>query len=389
MSLTRLLHEGFVRSAFSETAEPLYLTSGYVYDSAEQSEDVFEGRLERHQYTRYTNPTLDVTEHRLCVLEQAERCLTTASGMAAVFGTLAGLLSAGDRLVAARAMFGSCLKVATEILPKFGIRTELVDGTDIEAWRAALSVPTQAVLVEIPANPMLQIADLPAIAALTRAAGAVCVVDAALAAPGTLQPLRHGADVAVYSLTKHADGQGRVMGGAVLGNKELLETRIMPFLRHTGPALSPYNAWVIGQSLVTLPLRMRAQSENALAAAQMFEADARVARVSYPGLPSHPQHALAQRLLPHGGTMVAVTLHGGKAAAYRFMNALRLCKISNNLGDARSLITHPATSTHRSVPEGERLQLGIEAGTVRISIGLEEVDDLCADFRQALDALAG
>ena len=386
MSVTRLLHEGFVRSAFCETAEPIYLTSGYVYASAEESEATFEGQLERHQYSRYTNPTLDVLEHRLCVLDEAERCLTTATGMAAVFGALAGLLKAGDRLVAARAMFGSCLKIVTEILPGFGIHTQLVDGDDIEAWRAALSVPTQAVLVGIPANPMLQIADLPAIVALTRAAGAVLVVDAALAAPGTLRPLTHGADVAIYSLTKHADGQGRVMGGAVLGGKALLEERIMPFLRHTGPALSPYNAAVIAQSLITLPLRLQAQSSTALLCAQRFAAHLAVERVSYLGLPEHPHHARAQRLLPHGGTMIALTLRGGKAAAYAFMNALKLCKISNNLGDARSLITHPATSTHRGVPENERIALGIGAGTVRISIGLEAPEDLWRDFEAGLKA---
>ncbi len=386
---TALLHQGFERTAFAETAEPFFLTSGFVYHSAEEAEATFNGDIVRHQYTRYTNPTTDVLENRLCMLEGAERCLSTATGMAAVYGALAGILSAGQHIVAARAMFGSCLQVITNVLPRFGITYQLIDGTNLDEWRAALQTPTHAVFVEMPANPMLQVSDLPAICNLAHAAGALVVVDSALAAPGTIKPLQHGADVVIYSLTKHADGQGRVMGGAVLGKKLLLEEKIMPFLRHTGSAISPYNAGVIGQSLITLPLRMEKQASNALQLAQALEKHPAVERVSYPHLPSHAQYDLAKKLFPHGGTMIALTVRGGKEAAFKVMNACKLFLVSNNLGDARSLVTHPVTTTHRGVPPADRALLGIADGTMRLSVGLEDSADLINDLTDALNGLGG
>jgi O-succinylhomoserine sulfhydrylase len=375
-----------MRSQFGETGEAVFLSSGFIYDTAEQAEATFLGEAQHYQYSRFGNPNLTMLEDRLAIIEGAEACRVTATGMAAVHGALLSHLSAGDHVVAARALFGSCHWIVSTLLPRFGITAEFVDGTDLDAWRAALARPTQLVLIESPSNPMLEILDLPAIAGLAHAAGAIVVVDNVFATPLLQKPLELGADVVVYSCTKHIDGQGRVLGGAVLGRKHWVETVLQPFLRNTGPALSPFNAWVLLRGLETLALRVEASARAAGILAHGLVSHPGVSRVWYPTLASHPGHALAHRQMSGGGTMVTFEIAGGKPAAFAFMNALRLIVISNNLGDSRSMVTHPATTTHMRIGADERARLGITDGVIRLSVGLEDPRDLAADLTRALDA---
>jgi O-succinylhomoserine sulfhydrylase len=375
---------GLNRTAHGETAEALFLTSGYVYDSAEQAEATFAGTVEHYQYSRFANPTLTMLENRLCLIEGAEACRTTATGMAAVNAALLSHLKAGDRVVASRALFGSCHWIVSTLLPKFGIATEFVDGADLDQWRAALARPTQLVLLETPSNPMLELVDLPAVADLAHAAGAVVVVDNVFATPLLQQPLTLGADVVVYSCTKHIDGQGRVLGGAVLSSKKWIEDTLQPFLRNTGPALSPFNAWLLLKGIETLGLRVDASCRSAAAIADFLAEQPAVSRVWYPTRADHPQRALAAKQMTAGGTIVTFEVTGGKSAAFAVMNAFNLIAVSNNLGDSKSLATHPATTTHLRIGEPERLRLGITDCTIRLSVGLEDVEDLKDDLGQAL-----
>ncbi len=383
---TQLVRGGLTRSAFEETSEALYLTSGYVYPSPEAAEAAFKGEIERYQYSRYANPTVAMFEERLRLLEGAQVCQATASGMAAVFAALMCQLKAGDRVVASRALFGSCHYIIAELLPRYGIESVLVDGTDLAAWKAALAKGAACVFVETPSNPMLEIIDLAAVAELAHRAGACFIVDNVFATPMLQRPLEFGVDVVVYSATKHIDGQGRTLGGAILCSAAFMKDRLRNFLRHTGPSLSPFNAWVLVKGLETLGLRVERHCRNALDLAQYLEGKPGVRRVIYPGLESHPQAGLARRQMQGGGTIVTIEVEGGKARAFRFLNALGLIDISNNLGDAKSLVTHPATTTHQRLPAEERAALGIAEGTIRISVGLEDVEDLKDDIAQALKA---
>jgi O-succinylhomoserine sulfhydrylase len=383
---TQAVRGGLARSGFGETCEAVYLTSGFVYASAEEAEARFKGEQDGFIYSRYGNPTVGMFEQRIAELDGAEACYGTASGMAAVFVSLLALTRAGDHVVGSRALFGSCHYILTEILPRYGITTTLVDGTDLDQWRAALTPNTKAVFLESPANPTLELIDIPAVCELAHRVGAKVVIDNVFATPLLQRPFELGADVVVYSATKHIDGQGRCLGGAVLGSRDYIDQQVQPFIRHTGPALSPFNAWVLLKGLETLALRVGQMSASALKVAQVLEGHATVARVLYPSLPSHPQHALAQRQMKAGGTVVAFELPGGQAQAFRFLNALRLVDISNNLGDSKSLITHPTTTTHRAMgPEG-RARIGVTDGMVRLSVGLEDVEDLIEDLTAALDA---
>ena len=384
---TRLVHGGVQRSQFGETAEALYLTSGYVYDSAEQAEGTFAGTVEHYQYSRFANPTLSMLEERLCLVEGAEACRTTATGMAAVNSALLAHLKTGDRVVASRALFGSCHWIVSTLLPKFGIATEFVDCADLAQWRAALSLPTQLVLLETPSNPMLELVDLRAVADLAHAAGAMVVVDNVFATPLLQQPLNFGADVVVYSCTKHIDGQGRVLGGAILAGRKWINDTLQPFIRNTGPALSPFNAWVLLKGLETLALRVDAGCRGAVAIAEFLAARPEVTRVWYPTRADHPQQALALAQMSAGGTVVTFEVAGGKDAAFNVMNAFGLIAVSNNLGDSKSLVTHPATTTHMRIGPEERAKLGITDGVIRLSVGLEDADDLKDDLAQALAAI--
>ena len=381
---TQLVHGGIKRSQHGETAEALYLTSGYVYDNAEQAEGTFAGTVEHYQYSRFANPTLSMLEERLCQIEGAEACRTTATGMAAVNAALLAHLKAGDRVVASRALFGSCHWIVSTLLPKFAIRTEFVDGSDLTQWRAALATPANLVLLETPSNPMLEIVDLPAVAELAHQAGAIVVVDNVFATPLLQQPLQIGADVVVYSCTKHIDGQGRVLGGAVLGDRKWITDTLQPFIRNTGPAMSPFTAWVLLKGLETLALRVDAGCRAAASIADFLAGQPGVTRVWYPTRADHPQRALAMRQMKAGGTVVTFEVAGGKDPAFAVMNAFGLIAISNNLGDSKSLATHPATTTHMRIGAEERAKLGITDGVIRVSIGLEDPDDLKDDLAQAL-----
>jgi O-succinylhomoserine sulfhydrylase len=385
---TRLVHGGVQRTHHGETAEALFLTSGYVYDDAEQAEATFAGTVEHYQYSRFANPTLTMLEQRLCLIEDAEACRTTATGMAAVNAALLSHLKTGDRVVASRALFGSCHWIVSTLLPKFGIETEFVDGADLGQWKAALSRPANLVLLESPSNPMLELVDLPAVAELAHAAGAIVVVDNVFATPLLQQPLKLGADVVVYSCTKHMDGQGRVLGGAVLGSKKWINDVLQPFIRNTGPALSPFNAWVILKGIETLALRVDAASRTAAALADFLAEQPGVIRVWYPTRKDHPQHALAVAQMSGGGTLVTFEVAGGKDGAFQVMNGFELIAVSNNLGDSKSLATHPATTTHMRIGEPERARLGITDGVIRVSIGLEDAEDLKDDLRRGLTHLA-
>ena len=383
---TNLVRGGLVRSPFDETSEALYLTSGYVYGSPEEAEAAFKGESDRFVYSRYANPTVAMFEERLRLLEGAEACRATASGMAAVFASIMCQVNAGDRVVASRALFGSCQYIIAEILPRYGIRTEMVDGRDMGAWKTALADGAACVFVESPSNPNLEIIDLAALAKLTRAAGALLIVDNVFATPLLQQPLKLGADIVVYSATKHMDGQGRTLGGAILCGQSFIDDHLQSFLRHTGPAMSPFNAWVLVKGLETLELRLARHVANAGELARFLEGRSGVRRVLYPGLESHPQAALARAQMRGAGSIVSVELDGGKAGAFRFLRALKLIDISNNLGDAKSLVTHPATTTHQRLKPEERAALDITDGLIRISVGLEDVEDLKEDLAQALSA---
>lgn len=381
---TQAVRGATMRSQFDETNEAIFLNSGYVYKDAEEAEAAFNQDIERFVYSRFRNPTVAMFENRLALLENAEDCRAMGSGMAAVFAALASHLSAGDRLVASRALFGSCQYICEELLPRFGIHTEIVDGTDLEQWQAALSKPTNAVFVESPSNPGLEVIDLARVSELAHKAGALVFVDNVFATPVLQKPMELGADVVIYSATKHIDGQGRCLGGAVLGSKSFIEDTVTPFIRHTGPALSPFNAWVLLKGLETLSLRVDKHCTNAATVAQNLEHRPELSKVLYPELTSHPQHGLAMQQMKRGGTVVAFELKGGKDVAFKFLNALKVIDISNNLGDAKSLICHPATTTHQRLTDEDKEKVGITPGFVRLSVGLESVEDLLADLDQAL-----
>jgi O-succinylhomoserine sulfhydrylase len=383
---TQLVRGGQMRSGFDETAEAMFLTSGFVYDSAAQAEATFAGTEVHYQYSRFGNPTVAMLEARLAALEGAEACRATATGMAAVHAAMLSHLKAGDRVVASRALFGSCHWIVSTLLPRYGIATEFVDGADLDAWARALSTPATMVLLETPSNPMLEIVDLRAVCDLAHKAGALVVVDNVFATPLLQKPMQFGADIVVYSATKHFDGQGRVLGGCVLGSKKWVEDVLQPFIRNTGPSISPFNAWVILKGLETLHLRVPAMCRNAAAVADMLAERSEIARVLYPFRADHPQQKLAMAQMSAGGTLVTFDLKGGKEACFRFMDAMELIDISNNLGDSKSLATHPATTTHMRVGAEERTRLGISDGTVRLSVGLEDVEDIIDDLSQALDA---
>ena len=382
---TRLVRGGLTRSGFDETSEAMYLTSGYVYNSAEEAEMTFKGDKKRFIYSRYANPTVAMFEQRLAMLEGAKICFATASGMGAVFAALLSQLKAGDRVVASRALFGSCHYILTELLPSYGIETELVDGTVLDQWQKALEKPTKCIFLETPSNPSLQIIDLKAVCAMARASGARVIVDNVFATPILQHPLQSGADIVIYSATKHIDGQGRTMGGAILTNDmAFYDDELTPFVRHTGPSLSPFNAWVLLKGLETLDIRVERHCRNAVDVASYLETHKSIEKVIYPGLESHPQHDLAMSQMSDGGTLVSFVIKGGKQAAFKMMNSLSLVDISNNLGDAKSLITHPATTTHQRLSDEERTEMGICDGLVRLSVGLEDALDLVEDLDQAL-----
>ena len=381
---TQLVHAGTTRSLHGETAEALYLTSGFVYDSAEQAEATFKGTEQHYQYSRFGNPTVTMLEDRLAAIEGAEACRATATGMAAVHAAMLSHLKTGDRVVASRALFGSCHWIVSTLLPRYGISTTFVDGANLDAWRAALATPAAMVLVESPSNPMLEIVDLRAVADLAHDAGALVIVDNVFATPLLQKPLELGADIVVYSCTKHIDGQGRVLGGAVLGRKAWVEETLLPFIRNTGPSLSPFNAWLLLKGLETLHLRVQAMSAAAARVADALAGHPAVRRVWYPSRPDHPQRALAMRQMSAGGTMVAFEL-ADQAAAFVAMNGFEIVAVSNNLGDSKSLATHPATTTHMRIGAEERARLGITDGVIRLSVGLEDPDDLVEDLVQALD----
>jgi O-succinylhomoserine sulfhydrylase len=383
---TLAVRGGLVRSGFDETAEALYLTQGYVYETAAQAEAAFAGEVDHYIYSRYGNPTVRAFEERLRLIEGegAEACFATATGMAAVFTSLAAFLRAGDRVVASRALFGSCFVILDELLPRWGIRCDFVDGHDLAQWEKALASPAQAVFFESPSNPMQDLVDVAAVCELAHAAGARVVVDNVFATPLLQKPFALGADIVVYSATKHIDGQGRVLGGAILGPKDYVEGDVQTLMRHTGPSMSPFNAWVLLKGLETLRLRVDHQCAVAARLALWLEAHPRVRSVRYPYLPSHPQYELSRRQMSAGGTVVTFEVEGGKDAAFAALDALRVVDISNNLGDTKSLVTHPATTTHRRLTPQARADAGITEGVVRISVGLEDADDLLADLEQAL-----
>ena len=382
---TALVRGGLSRTAFDETAEAIFPTSGYVYGSAAEAEAAFAGEIDRFIYSRYGNPTVAMFEERLRLIEGAEACMATASGMSAIYASLASLLSAGDRVVGSRALFGSCSVILTEILPRMGVESVLVDGTDLDEWADALSTPTNAVFLETPSNPGLQIIDLTAVCELAHAAGATVIVDNVFASPVLQKPLELGADVVVYSATKHIDGQGRVLGGAVLGSTEYVTETLKPFLRHTGPSLSPFNAWTLVKGMETLRLRVDAAASAARLIADGVHGHPKLESMRYPGHSSHPQFDLAKRQMSSGGTVLTVTIDGDKDATFRFLDHLQLFDISNNLGDSKSLATHPATTTHRRLGPDGRAAVGIGESMVRLSIGLEDAEELLTDITSALD----
>ncbi len=390
---TLAVRGGLVRSEFDETSEALFLTQGYVYPTAADAQAAFAGELDRFQYSRYANPTVSTFEERLRLLEGAEACTGTATGMSAVFTTLAALVSSGSRVVAARALFGSTVVVLDEILARWAVRVDYVDGHVLAQWEQALATPADVVFFETPSNPMQDLVDIAAVSRLAHAAGATVVVDNVFATPVFSRPLEHGADVVVYSATKHIDGQGRVLGGAILGPAALLDGPVQTLFRNSGPALSPFNAWVLLKGLETMSIRVRHQAASALRVARWLEAHPAVESVRYPYLPSHPQHELALRQQSGGGTVVTFTLaapdepEAATKATFAVLDALRVVDVSNNLGDAKSLVTHPATTTHRRLGLAGRQAVGIGEATVRLSVGLEDVEDLLEDLDQALPTL--
>ncbi|MFC6197483.1 O-succinylhomoserine sulfhydrylase [Ponticaulis profundi] len=386
---TRLVHGGTERTQWGETSEALILTSGYIYDSAEQAMARMAGEEPGYVYGRYNNPTVSMLEERLRILEGAEACRATASGMGAISSMLMAPLEKGDRVVAASALFGSCRWIIGNQLPKLGIETEFVDGMDMEGWEKALSKPAKLVLVESPANPMTDAVDIAAVADLAHKAGAQMIVDNVFATPLFQSPFELGADWVVYSATKHMDGQGRVLAGAILGPKQMMEDVIDPYLRHMGPSISPFNAWVVLKGLETLELRVTRQAETAALLADRIADHKAVRAIRYPGRKDHPHYEVHAKQMTSGGTLIALSLEGGQEAAFRFLNGLNLFGISNNLGDAKSLACHPATTTHRALSDEERAQMGLDGSWIRMSIGLEDPEDLTEDLLGALDLAAG
>lgn len=383
---TNLIHGGTVRSQHGETSEAMFLTQGFVYQSAEAAEARFKGEDDGFIYSRYANPTVDMFEKRLCLLEGAQDARATSSGMAAVSSAIACQVKQGDHIVAARALFGSCRWVIEELMPKYGVECTLVDGKDLNAWKQAVQKNTKVFFLESPTNPTLELIDIKAVADIAHAAGAKLIVDNVFATPVFQRPLELGADIVVYSATKHIDGQGRCLGGAILSDKEWIDENLHDYFRHTGPSLSPFNAWVLLKGLETLSLRVKQQSASALFLAEQLSGHDQIERVIYPGHKNHPQFELAKQQMKSGSTLIAFELKGGKKAAYAFENALDIVKISNNLGDAKSLVTHPATTTHKNLTQEDRDLLCISDGLVRLSVGLEEPEDLLADLEIALKA---
>lgn len=381
---TDAVRGGLSRSGFGETAEALYLTSGFTYGSADEALESFTDETDHFLYSRFHNPTIATFEKRLAAIEGAEYCIATGSGMSAMFASIACLVSAGDRVVASAAMFSSCHVVLTEILPKWGVTVELVKGNDKAAWQAALSSPTKAVFIETPSNPLLEIVDIALVSELAHKVGATVVVDNVMASPILQKPLELGADVVMYSATKHIDGQGRVLAGAVLGSFSYIHEHLTPFIRHTGPTLSPFNAWLLTKSLETMEMRVHRMVENAQAIAEFLESRKEIKSVRFPGLKSHPDYALATKQMSGGGTTIGFEFNGSQKDAFKFMDALRIIDISNNLGDSKSLITHPASTTHRRLSPEVQAEMGIKPAVLRLSVGLEFVDDLIKDIDQAL-----
>ncbi|QDP23432.1 O-succinylhomoserine sulfhydrylase [Bradyrhizobium cosmicum] len=382
---TRLVHSGTLRSQYGETSEALFLTQGYVYDTAEQCEARFKGEDPGFIYSRYSNPTIAMFERRMIELEGAEAARSAATGMAAVTTAILAPLKAGDHVVASRALFGSCLYVIQDLLPRYGIETTLVDGSDLDQWQRALKPNTKTFFLESPTNPTLDVLDIPGIAEIAHSGGARLVVDNVFATPIWQSPLALGADVVVYSATKHIDGQGRCLGGIILSSEAFVAEHLHNFMRQTGPSISPFNAWVLLKGLETLAVRVRAQTESAARVADVLASHPKISRLVYPGRADHPQAALVKKQMRGGSTLVGFEVKGGKAAAFRVLNALKLARISNNLGDAKSLVTHPATTTHQRLKPEDRAALGISEGFIRFSAGLEHADDLIEDLTAALE----
>jgi O-succinylhomoserine sulfhydrylase len=381
---TQLVRGGSIRSDFGETSEAIFLNSGFAYNSAETAESRFNGEAPGYVYSRYLNPSLKMLEDKLAILEGAEAACVMASGMAAVFASIMCQLKTGDHFIASKVLFGSCFHIATKILPNYGIEVSLVDGVNEDEWRKAFKKNTKVVFIETPANPNLEIVDIKFVADLCKKHGAQLIVDNIFASPYSQKSFELGADIVVYSTTKHMDGQGRTLGGCVLGSEKFIKEILLPFHRHTGPALSPFNAWVILKSLETFALRMERHCANAQKIAEFLESHKKVKRVLYPNLSSHPQFAVAKKQMKNGGAMLAFEIAGDKKDTFAFMNRLQIIDISNNLGDAKSLITHPATTTHSNISRDEQEKIGITESMCRLSVGLEHVDDLIADLNQSL-----
>ena len=385
---TRLVHDGIRRSQYGEVSEAIFLTQGFVYDSAEQAEARFDKLGEdEFIYARYGNPTVRMFEERLAAVEGTEDCFAAASGMAAVNAALMSMLKAGDHVVSARALFGSCLYIVEEILTRFGVEVTFVDGTDLDQWREAIRPDTKAVFMEMVSNPALEVVDLEAVAGMAHEVGATVIVDNVFATPIYSRAVELGADVVVYSTTKHIDGQGRALGGAICGTREFIRKTLEPYLKHTGGAMSPFTAWIMLKGMETLDLRVRAQTQAAQQLAEALVDHPKLDRVIFPGLASHAQHEIAREQMTGFGTVLSLDIAGGRDAAFRFLNALEIVTISNNLGDAKSIVTHPATTTHSRLSEDQRAHLGIGPGLVRLSVGLEDPEDLLADLTAALDTV--
>lgn len=384
-SQTHAVRAGLARSGFGETSEALYLNSGFTYASAEEAFDSFAEETDHYLYSRFHNPTIAMFEKRLAAIEGAQLCVATGSGMSAMFASLACLVEQGDHVVASAAMFSSCHVVITEFLPKWGVTYELIAGNDPVVWKKALSKPTKAVFLETPSNPLMEIVDIKMVSDLAHQVGATVIVDNVMASPVLQKPLQLGADVVMYSATKHIDGQGRVLAGAILGSAQYIQEKLLPFVRHTGPALSPFNAWVLVKSLETMEMRVERMVSNAQAVAEFLEKQPAIKSVRYPGLKSHPDHALAMKQMNNGGgTTIGIEFNAGQSEVFDFMNKLRVIDISNNLGDSKSLITHPASTTHRRLAPEVQAQMGITPSVIRLSVGLEHVTDLIKDIEQAL-----
>jgi len=382
---TNLVRGGTNRSEFAETNEAIFITSGYVYESAEQAQRAFKNQEDRYIYSRFSNPTVGMFEERMRLLEGTKSCRATATGMAAVWASLAAQLKAGDRLVASKALFGSCHVVCSEFLPKFGVESVMVDGTNLNEWEDALNKPTDVVFMETPSNPQMDLIDIEAVCSLAHKVGAKVVVDNVFATPILQKPIEFGADIVVYSATKHIDGQGRAMGGAILTNDvEFADGDLLQFLRHTGPSLSPFNAWTLLKGLETLELRMAQHCSNARKVAELLSNHTELSKVIYPGLKTHPQHNLYKKQMSDAGSIVCFELEGGIKQAFKVMNGFKLIDISNNLGDAKSLVTHPASTTHQRLSQEDRDAVGVTDGLVRISVGLEDIEDIMEDLDQAL-----